>query len=44
MPALAKRIAAASPMPEAPPVMTATWFGDIVCRGMGILRPGQERG
>jgi hypothetical protein len=29
MPRRANRIAAASPMPEAPPVMTATLLGDM---------------
>src|SRR6185437_2400470 len=38
MPALAKRVAAASPMPEAPPVTTATLLGDIAAMGIFILR------
>jgi hypothetical protein len=29
MPSLANRIAAARPMPDAPPVMTATLLGDM---------------
>jgi hypothetical protein len=43
MPARAKAIAAASPMPEAPPVTTATLFGDIAGSGIGVLRFDQER-
>jgi hypothetical protein len=38
MPALANRMAAASPIPEAPPVMTATLLGDIAAMGIFILR------
>jgi hypothetical protein len=34
MPRLAKRIAAARPIPDAPPVTTATLFGDMAGWGM----------
>jgi hypothetical protein len=34
MPMAAKRVAAASPMPDAPPVITATLFGDMAGWGM----------
>jgi hypothetical protein len=36
MPSLTNRIAAASPMPEAPPVITATLFGDMAAWGMDV--------
>ena len=42
MPRLAKRVAAASPMPEAPPVMTATLFGDMAGWGKVTLRIDQD--
>jgi hypothetical protein len=38
MPRLANRIAAASPMPDAPPVITATLFGEIAAWDTGVLR------
>ena len=34
MPRLAKCVAAARPMPDAPPVITATLFGDMAGWGM----------
>ena len=42
MPRPAKRVAAASPMPEAPPVMTATLFGDMAGWGEVTLRIDQD--
>ena len=42
MPRPAKRVAAASPMPEAPPVMTATLFGDMAGWGKVTLRIDQD--
>ena len=42
MPRLANRIAAASPMPEAPPVITATLLGEKAAWGTAGLRRNQE--
>ena len=36
MPRRANRIAAAKPNPDAPPVMTATLWGDMAGWGMGV--------
>jgi hypothetical protein len=38
MPKLANRNAAASPMPDAPPVITATLLGEKAACGTAVLR------
>jgi hypothetical protein len=42
MPDWANRIAAVSPIPDAPPVMTATLSADMAACGMWVLRGSQD--